>query len=54
MIYRRIAKTTGAEIVLSFGDMEGEETFDPAWIGTADEVYEEHVADDNILVINVI
>eukprot|EP00210_Caulerpa_lentillifera_P002317 g2223.t1 len=48
---RRIAKATGAEIVLSLADMDGEETFDPAWLGSAEEVIEERVADDEILLI---
>lgn len=50
---RRIAKATGAEMVLSLADMDGEETFDPAWLGSADEVIEERVADDEILLIKV-
>lgn len=35
-------------------DPLGEETFDPAWLGTAEEVFEERIADDEILVIKVI
>ncbi|KNA09085.1 hypothetical protein SOVF_156560 isoform B [Spinacia oleracea] len=31
--------------------MEGEETFDPSVLGHADEVVEEHVADDDVLMI---
>lgn len=50
---RRIAKATGAEMVLSLADMDGEETFDPAWLGSAEEVIEERVADDEILLIKV-
>lgn len=50
---RRIAKATGATSVLNFGDMEGDETFDPSWLGSADEVFEERVADDDVMVFKV-
>ena len=43
---RRIAKATGGRVVLTLADMEGNETFDPAALGTADEVAEIRVADD--------
>jgi T-complex protein 1 subunit alpha len=33
-------------VVLTLADMEGNETFDPAALGTADEVAEIRVADD--------
>lgn len=35
---RRIAKATGATIVTTLADMEGNETFDPEVLGDADEV----------------
>lgn len=35
---RRIAKATGASIVTTLADMEGNETFDPKVLGEADEV----------------
>lgn len=31
--------------------MEGEETFDPAHLGSADEVVEERIADDDVILI---
>ena len=34
-------------------DMEGNETFDASCLGTADEVVEERVADDNMVMIKV-
>lgn len=43
---RRIAKATGGRVVLTLADMEGNETFDPTALGTADEVAEIRVADD--------
>lgn len=35
---RRIAKATGATIVTTLADMEGNETFDPVVLGEAEEV----------------
>lgn len=34
--------------------MEGDETFEPSWLGSADEVFEERVADDDVLVFKVV
>ncbi|TXG62599.1 hypothetical protein EZV62_009593 [Acer yangbiense] len=55
---RHIAKATGATMVYSysasvstFADMEGEETFDSSFLGSADEVVEERVADDDVIMI---
>lgn len=48
---KRVAKATGATVVLTLADMEGNETFDAAFLGSADEVAEERVADDQITVI---
>jgi hypothetical protein len=35
---RRVAKATGATVVLTLADMEGNEAFDPANLGSAEEV----------------
>ena len=35
---RRIAKATGATMVLTLADMDGNESFDPSLLGTAEEV----------------
>eukprot|EP00270_Netrium_digitus_P004839 TRINITY_DN1622_c0_g1_i2.p1 TRINITY_DN1622_c0_g1~~TRINITY_DN1622_c0_g1_i2.p1 ORF type:complete len:545 (+),score=161.04 TRINITY_DN1622_c0_g1_i2:47-1681(+) len=48
---RHIAKASGATIALSFADMEGGETFDSSFLGTAEEVVEERVADDDVLML---
>lgn len=48
---RRIAKCTGAQVVLTFGDMEGNESFDASLLGHAEEVSEERVSDDDMIVI---
>lgn len=37
-IRRRVAKATGAQMVLTLADMDGNETFDPSALGTAEEV----------------
>ncbi|CAL5381401.1 unnamed protein product [Camellia sinensis] len=44
---RQVAKATGATVVSSFADMEGEETFGSSLLGHADEVVEECIADDD-------
>mmetsp|Transcript_32003 Transcript_32003/g.60172 ORF Transcript_32003/g.60172 Transcript_32003/m.60172 type:complete len:500 (+) Transcript_32003:15-1514(+) len=49
---RRIAKCTGGNIITSLADMEGDESFDPANLGSAGSVTEERVGDDDIIVIN--
>ena len=48
---RRIAKATGAQVMLSLSDMDGGETFDASMLGTAGEVVEQRVADDDMIVI---
>ncbi|KAK6142966.1 hypothetical protein DH2020_023314 [Rehmannia glutinosa] len=48
---RHVAKSTGATAVSTFADMEGEETFDSSFLGYADEVVEERIADDDVIMI---
>ncbi|CAL9135741.1 unnamed protein product [Musa acuminata var. zebrina] len=48
---RHVAKATGATVVTTFADMEGEETFDLSLLGHADEVIEERIADDDVILI---
>jgi len=48
---RRVAKLTGGTMMITFADMEGNESFDASMLGTADEVSEERIADDDHLVI---
>jgi len=47
----RIAKATGATLVVTMADMEGNEVFDPAWLGSAREVAEERVGDGELIYI---
>jgi len=48
---KRIAQATGASVVSSLADMEGNETFDASALGRAQEVAEERVADDDMVMI---
>merc|ERR1719198_2777664 len=48
---RRIAKLTGAQMMITFADMDGNESFTPEMLGVADEVIEERIADDDHLII---
>ncbi|KAM7276740.1 hypothetical protein ACFE04_018606 [Oxalis oulophora] len=48
---RHVAKATGATMVSTFADMEGDETFDSSLLGYADEVVEERIADDDVILI---
>lgn len=48
---RRIAKATGATLLTTFADMDGEESFSPDNLGSAEEVFEEQVAGDNIMML---
>ncbi|KAG6607133.1 T-complex protein 1 subunit alpha [Cucurbita moschata] len=48
---RHVAKATGATMVSTFADMEGEETFEASLLGYADEVVEERISDDDVVLI---
>ncbi|CAD6260062.1 unnamed protein product [Miscanthus lutarioriparius] len=41
----------GTIAVTTFADMEGEETFDSSFLGHADEVVEERIADDDVILV---
>jgi len=45
---RRLAKATGAELILTMADMDGGETFSPDWLGNAEEVVEERIGDNEL------
>ena len=42
---RRIANCTGGKIVVSLADFEGDEKYDPSYLGDCDKVYEKRVGD---------
>eukprot|EP00824_Muranothrix_gubernata_P020228 TRINITY_DN40491_c0_g1_i1.p1 TRINITY_DN40491_c0_g1~~TRINITY_DN40491_c0_g1_i1.p1 ORF type:complete len:560 (+),score=145.42 TRINITY_DN40491_c0_g1_i1:22-1680(+) len=48
---RHIAKLTGGSLVVSLANLEGEESFDPANLGLAEEVSEERVSDSECILI---
>ncbi|KAL4532137.1 hypothetical protein Ndes2437B_g02559 [Nannochloris sp. 'desiccata'] len=48
---RRVARSSGATIITTLADMDGNETFDPAALGTAEEVVEESVADNDMIMV---
>lgn len=48
---KRIAKATGAQFLTSLTNMDGEESFDPTYLGEAAEVATEQYCDDELIVI---
>ncbi|KAK4574640.1 chaperonin-containing T-complex alpha subunit Cct1 [Recurvomyces mirabilis] len=48
---RRIAKATGATMVSTLADMNGDETFDPKNLGQAEEVVQERISDDECILV---
>jgi T-complex protein 1 subunit alpha len=48
---RRIAKATGGTLVTSLANLEGEETFEASYLGSADEVVQERISDDELILI---
>ncbi|VDD91912.1 unnamed protein product [Enterobius vermicularis] len=48
---KRIAKATGATLTTSLATLEGEEGFDVALLGFAEEVVQERISDDELILI---
>ncbi|CAG2197075.1 T-complex protein 1 subunit alpha-like [Mytilus galloprovincialis] len=48
---KRIAKATGGQLVSTLANLEGEESFDAAFLGQAEEVCQERVCDDELCLI---
>ncbi|KAJ3018650.1 T-complex protein 1 subunit alpha [Thoreauomyces humboldtii] len=48
---RRIAKSTGATLISTLANLEGEETFDAAFLGHAEEVVQERISDDECILV---
>jgi T-complex protein 1 subunit alpha len=48
---KRIARATGATLLISMANMEGEETFDASMLGQADTVVQERISDDELIII---
>merc|ERR1712232_85569 len=48
---KRIAKCTGAQVQLTMATIDGDEAFDSAYLGNADEVCDERVGDNDFIFI---
>lgn len=48
---RRIARATGATLVSSLSNLEGDETFESSYLGNAEEVVQERISDDECILI---
>ncbi|KDE04440.1 T-complex protein 1 subunit alpha [Microbotryum lychnidis-dioicae p1A1 Lamole] len=48
---RRIAKATGATMVSSLANLDGEETFEASSLGQADQVVQERISDDELILV---
>lgn len=48
---RRIAKATGGQFVSSLAGLDGEESFDASSLGSAEEVSQERVSDDELILV---
>jgi len=48
---RRIAKATGATLVSSLSDLNGDEKFEPSNLGFAEEVVQERISDDECILV---
>ncbi|KAI0233090.1 chaperonin-containing T-complex alpha subunit Cct1 [Massospora cicadina] len=46
---RRIAKATGATLISTLANLEGEETFEASYLGQAEEVVQERISDDDLI-----
>ena len=51
MDLKRIAKATGAQLLLSMANMDGEESFDASMLGEAEEVVQERICDDELVLV---
>ncbi len=48
---RRIAKATGATLISSLSDLNGDERFEPSSLGHADEVVQTRISDDECILV---
>lgn len=48
---RRIAKATGATLVSTLSDLNGDEKFEPSFLGHAEEVVQERISDDECILV---
>ncbi|XP_053388428.1 T-complex protein 1 subunit alpha-like [Mercenaria mercenaria] len=48
---KRIAKATGAVLVTTLANLEGEETYEASYLGQAEEVVQDRICDDELILI---
>lgn len=48
---RRIAKATGGTLLSTLSDLNGDEKFDPSYLGHAEEIAQERISDDECIII---
>ena len=48
---RRIAKATGGTLLSTLSDLNGDEKFEPSYLGTAEEVVQERISDDELILV---
>ncbi|KAJ1549569.1 T-complex protein 1 subunit alpha [Cladochytrium tenue] len=48
---KRIAKATGATLISTLANLEGEETFETSYLGHAEEVVQEKISDDECILV---
>ncbi|KAF7555424.1 hypothetical protein G7046_g6556 [Stylonectria norvegica] len=48
---RRIARATGATLLSTLSDLNGDEKFDPSYLGHAEEVVQERISDDECILV---
>jgi T-complex protein 1 subunit alpha len=48
---RRIAKATGGTLLSTLSDLNGDEKFEPSYLGHADEVVQDRISDDECILI---
>jgi len=48
---KRLAKCTGAQVLLTMAGLEGEEVFDPSCLGSAEQVVEKRVGDNDFIFV---
>lgn len=48
---KKIAKATGGKLILSLANLEGEESFDSSYLGDAEVVSQERIADNELIII---
>ena len=48
---RRIARATGATLLSTLSDLNGDEKFEPSYLGSAEEVVQERISDDECIMV---